>query len=184
MVMGIRYLLFGAKLLIALAVRRCRLTGRLSLLGVYFWKYLPRLCQIQMVYHLCRYYGIKRLILIILICFKTTSTSSPRSLVARTTVGFASGHWTVLTNITGGVEEYSIQKSSGWKFFSECERTSLIDQWFYSALFRQSLLFSSTPCPEINAVLNRDCFNYFGKARVVNPVNSANICKVLRYSNI
>ena len=45
--------------------------------------------------------------------------------------------------------------------------------------YRQSLLFSGTPCPDMNAIYNRHCFNYFGKARVINPVVSGAISKVI-----
>ena len=104
MVMGIRYLLFGAKLLIALAVRR-----RWSIFLEISASIMSNSNGISFVSLLWdKEFDINNIDM-----FKTTSICSPRSLVARTTVGFASGHWTVLTNITGGVEEYSIQKSSG-----------------------------------------------------------------------
>jgi U3 small nucleolar RNA-associated protein 25 len=48
-----------------------------------------------------------------------------------------------------------------------------------SPLYRQTLLFSSTPLVELNAVFNRSCHNFLGKVSTVNPVKSGTISGVL-----
>lgn len=47
-----------------------------------------------------------------------------------------------------------------------------------SKYYRQTLIFSSVPLPEINSVFNKKCLNYAGSARTMNPVRSATILKV------
>ena len=64
------------------------------------------------------------------------------------------------------------------------KRTKLLRICKDDLYFRQSLLFSGTPCPDMNAIYNRHCFNYFGKARVINPVVSGAISKVIRYMKV
>jgi len=44
--------------------------------------------------------------------------------------------------------------------------------------YRQTVLVSSVPFPELNSVYNRHCHNYNGRVRVVNPVESSAISRV------
>ncbi|XP_076268338.1 U3 small nucleolar RNA-associated protein 25 homolog [Rhynchophorus ferrugineus] len=50
---------------------------------------------------------------------------------------------------------------------------SRVRQWclnLWAKYYRQTLIFSSVTLPEINAIFNKKCFNYAGKAKVSNPV--------------
>ncbi|EEB09908.1 conserved hypothetical protein [Pediculus humanus corporis] len=49
----------------------------------------------------------------------------------------------------------------------------------WTKYYRQTLLFSSFPFTELNAIFNRRCFNYGGKIRVANPVEDGSICRVV-----
>lgn len=48
----------------------------------------------------------------------------------------------------------------------------------WTKYYRQTLLFSSIELPEINAILNKKCFNYAGAVKVVNPINNPAILNV------
>jgi len=48
-----------------------------------------------------------------------------------------------------------------------------------SPFYRQTIVLSSTPTPEITGLFSRSCSNYFGKVRVSNPVENGSICGVL-----
>ena len=49
----------------------------------------------------------------------------------------------------------------------------------FVSMCRQSLIFSSYPCPEVNAIFNMsNCTNYFGRVRVANPTIGGGICQV------
>lgn len=48
-----------------------------------------------------------------------------------------------------------------------------------SSFYRQTIVISSTPTPEITGLFSRSCTNYFGKVRVSNPVENGAICGVL-----
>lgn len=48
----------------------------------------------------------------------------------------------------------------------------------WSKYYRQTLIFSSFPLPEINAIFNKKCFNYTGSVRSVNPITSGAIVNV------
>lgn len=66
-------------------------------------------------------------------------------------------------------------KSSHGTDFSRIRMWS-INGW--AKYYRQSLIFSSYPQPEINAFFNKKCHNYAGKVKVTNPVSKGTICKV------
>ena len=48
-----------------------------------------------------------------------------------------------------------------------------------SSLYRQTVILSSTPVPEVNALFSRSCRNYFGKVKIANTVLDGTINKVL-----
>lgn len=56
-------------------------------------------------------------------------------------------------------------------------RSWTVNGW--SKYYRQTLIFSGVPMPEIHAIFNKRCFNYAGKARVVNSVVSGSVCQVV-----
>lgn len=49
----------------------------------------------------------------------------------------------------------------------------------WTKYYRQTLIFSSIHVPEIYGVFNKKCYNYAGKAKVINPVSSGSICQVV-----
>lgn len=55
-------------------------------------------------------------------------------------------------------------------------RTWSLNGW--SKYYRQTLIFSSLILPEINSIFNKMCFNYAGKASVVNPIEFGKIGQV------
>lgn len=58
---------------------------------------------------------------------------------------------------------------------------SRVRMWSLNGLsknYRQTLLFSSVCMPEANAILSKDCGNYCGSVRVVNPSPIGTICSI------
>ncbi|XP_054263815.1 U3 small nucleolar RNA-associated protein 25 homolog [Macrosteles quadrilineatus] len=45
--------------------------------------------------------------------------------------------------------------------------------------YRQTLVFSSHPLPQISALFSRKCHNYAGKVWVMNPVKTGTICQIV-----
>ena len=61
---------------------------------------------------------------------------------------------------------------------------SRVRMWSLNGLakyYRQTLLFSSLNLPEVNAVFNKKCYNFCGKAKGVNPVVNGSICQVVSH---
>ncbi|XP_012265975.2 U3 small nucleolar RNA-associated protein 25 homolog [Athalia rosae] len=56
-------------------------------------------------------------------------------------------------------------------------RSWAVNGW--SKYYRQTLIFSGVPLPEILAIFNKRCLNYAGKARVVSKVLSGSVCQVV-----
>ncbi|XP_060534751.1 U3 small nucleolar RNA-associated protein 25 homolog [Cylas formicarius] len=55
---------------------------------------------------------------------------------------------------------------------------SRVRQWslnFWAKYYRQTLIFSSIAIPELNSIFNKKCFNYAGKARIINRIVSGSI---------
>ncbi|CAH1262114.1 DIEXF [Branchiostoma lanceolatum] len=58
---------------------------------------------------------------------------------------------------------------------------SRVRMWYlngWAKFYRQTLIFSSIPSPEINAIFNKQCHNYSGKVQVSNPPARGTICQV------
>ncbi|XP_078671933.1 U3 small nucleolar RNA-associated protein 25 homolog [Branchiostoma floridae x Branchiostoma belcheri] len=58
---------------------------------------------------------------------------------------------------------------------------SRVRMWYlngWAKYYRQTLIFSSIPSPEINAIFNKQCHNYAGKVQVCNPPSRGTICQV------
>ncbi|XP_067681153.1 U3 small nucleolar RNA-associated protein 25 homolog isoform X2 [Haliotis asinina] len=49
----------------------------------------------------------------------------------------------------------------------------------WSHLYRQSLIFSAVPTPEVNAVFNKYCHNYAGKVQVCREPGNGVICQII-----
>ncbi|XP_069116871.1 U3 small nucleolar RNA-associated protein 25 homolog [Argopecten irradians] len=49
----------------------------------------------------------------------------------------------------------------------------------WSKFYRQTLMFSSVAAPQINAIINRNCYNYAGKVMVSRPDTSGTICQIV-----
>lgn len=59
---------------------------------------------------------------------------------------------------------------------------SRVRMWMLSGLakyYRQTVILSSVSHPVINAVFNKHCTNYAGKARVSNPIERGSICQLV-----
>ncbi|KAF7415192.1 hypothetical protein HZH68_003681 [Vespula germanica] len=56
-------------------------------------------------------------------------------------------------------------------------RSWCINGW--TKYYRQTLIFSSIQLPEIHSIFNKRCFNYAGKAKVVNPIFPGSISQII-----
>lgn len=56
-------------------------------------------------------------------------------------------------------------------------RTWSLNGW--GKYYRQTLIFSSLMLPEINAIFNKKCYNYAGKVKIVNLLQSGSISQVI-----
>lgn len=56
-------------------------------------------------------------------------------------------------------------------------RSWCVNGW--SKYYRQTMIFSSVQLPEIHNILNKRCFNYAGKIKVVNPIEIGTVSQVL-----
>ncbi|KAG7204092.1 hypothetical protein KM043_001942 [Ampulex compressa] len=56
-------------------------------------------------------------------------------------------------------------------------RSWCVNGW--TKYYRQTLIFSSIQLPEIHGILNKKCFNYAGKVKVINPISLGSICQVV-----
>ena len=87
---------------------------------------------------------------------------------------FAMQNW---EHVTGIFNHLHLQpaKSHGVDF-------SRVRMWTLNQLsvhYRQTLLISSVQMPEVNALFNKQCQNFYGKVKVINPVTKGSICRVL-----
>ncbi|XP_046435035.1 U3 small nucleolar RNA-associated protein 25 homolog [Neodiprion fabricii] len=100
--------------------------------------------------------------------------ASVELLVMDQTEVFAMQNWDHLLHV---LDHAHLQpKESHGTDFSRV-RSWVVNGW--SKFYRQTLIFSGVPLPEIHAIFNKRCFNYAGKARVVNPVTSGTVCQTV-----
>ena len=88
---------------------------------------------------------------------------------------FAMQNWDHVTGLFDGLNKQP--KDSHGVDFTRVRMWALNKQ---SVFYRQTLMFSHVPMPEANALFNRCCHNYMGKARSSNPVpDGGSISKIM-----
>merc|ERR1712156_1204039 len=64
---------------------------------------------------------------------------------------------------------------------------SRVRMWSLNGLakyYRQTLMFSNCSLPEVNAIINKSCFNFTGSVRCVNPIEVGSIASVVTTATV